>query len=785
MSSSTDSSTADRERLEFVVRTTGLGIWLNPLPLGELVWNDNVKAHFHLPPDARVDIDLFYSRIHPDDREATRRAVDAAITDRSTFDIVYRTVSPAGDQKWIRAVGHASYGPGGQPTKFDGITLDVTSQVAAEQRLRQFADTAPAMLWVTEPDGRCSFLSRGWSEFTGQAEAQGLGFGWLEMVHPDDRAATGDAFVQANAGRQPFALEHRLRRSDGHWHWVIDAGSPRWGASGEFQGYVGSVTDIHARRSAEDSLRQSEQRLRQSEERYRAFVANSSEGIWRMEFQPPVDTRLPVPQQVDLILRHGRFAECNEAFARMYGQDSPQSLLGQGLAVMMDPADPAVRAYLATLVEAGYKASGVESQEHDREGRPVWFDNSISGVVEDGLLVRAWGTQRNVTDRKRAELALRDADRRKDEFLATLAHELRNPLAPIRSAVEVMRLRDPGDVQTRAQRELIDRQVKHLARLMDDLMDVSRITRNKLELRAERLVFQDVVRAAVENARPELDGGAHPLSLDLPEAPLRVRGDEVRLVQVVQNLVSNAAKYSAPGAPVMVSVASEHGQLRLSVRDQGQGIGPADLERVFELFYQAESGTRRSHGGLGIGLSLVRQLAELHGGRTQARSAGLGQGSEFLVWLPLEGAEAAAAAGPAPAAWSLGRSRRILVVDDNADSADTLAEVLRLLGHEAHTAYDGEAAVRQVQAVAPDTVVMDLGMPRMDGLQACRAIRALSQGQALRVLAVSGWGQSADVLRSTEAGFDGHLVKPVAPDALLAELERLDALRRSPSLPQG
>ena len=520
---------------------------------------------------------------------------------------------------------------------------------------------------------------------------------------------------------------------------------------------------------AEDALRASEARLRESEDRYRAFVANSSEGIWRIEFSPPVDTRLPVDEQITRIFRDGRFAECNDAFARMYGFASSAEVVGRGLALMMDERQPEVREYLAGVIAAGYRANDVESAEHDREGRPLWFANSLSGVVQRELLVRAWGTQRDITDRKKAEFALREADRRKDEFLATLAHELRNPLAPIRSAVEVLRLQDPGDPVLRRHREVIARQVSHLARLIDDLMDVSRIARNKIALREAPVLAQDVVRAALESSREEVDAGRHPVQVLLPQEPLPVHGDEVRLVQVVMNLVTNAARYSAAGTPIEVTAAREGDWLRLAVRDQGQGIPSGDHERVFELFYQGESGTQRSHGGLGIGLSLVKRLTELHGGRVEARSAGPGRGSEFVVWLPLaEGPVPQPAPASAPATRSA--SRRILIVDDNRDSANTLAEVLRLLGHEVQTAYDGASGLREGEALQPEVVLMDLGMPQMDGFQACRAMRATSWGGAARMLAVSGWGQASDVERSRAAGFDGHLVKPVSPADLIPAL---------------
>ncbi|KQT13504.1 PAS domain-containing hybrid sensor histidine kinase/response regulator [Ramlibacter sp. Leaf400] len=880
------------ERMDAAVRTSGVGVWLNPLPLGDLVWNDNTKAHFHLPPNARPTIELFYERLHEEDRERVREGVERSVQNGQLFDEVYRTVAPDGGHKWIHAVGRASVDADGRPLRFDGITLDITEQVTAQQRLREFADTAPAMLWVTEPDGVCSFLSRGWTLFTGQPETAGLGFGWLEMVHPRERPAAAAAFRDANSRQVDFAVEHRLRRPDGSWRWVIDAGRPRYAPDGEFLGFVGSVTDIHDRRLAEDALRrsgnryrrlldsidqgfcvaeilldeqgrprdyrfietnevferqtglhnplgrtarelvpqledfwvqvygevaltgqshrfsqgshamgrwfdvfatpigephehhvailfqdvshrvESEQRMRESRERYRAFVANSTEGIWRMEFDPPVETSATVQEQVQAVLRSGRFAECNEVFARMYGLDSPADVIGHGLELAMDPADPRVQAYLHALVESGYRANDVESAERDREGRPLWFANSLSGVIEGGRLVRAWGTQRDITDRKRVEAALMEADRRKDEFLATLAHELRNPLAPIRSSAELMRLTAPHDDLLQRHTDIIGRQVEHLARMIDDLMDVSRISRGRLELRLAPVDLRDVVHAAVENAQTELQAGGHPLALDLPEEPLHLQGDDVRLVQVVLNLLTNAVRYSAPGRPIGLSVRREDGQAVLSVRDQGLGIAADQLPRVFELFYQGGASPERAGGGLGIGLSLVQRLAQLHGGSVEARSAGLGEGSEFVVRLPLSTGTAPtvvnAAPRPAPP-----QRRRVLIVDDNRDAADTLAEVMEMLGYQVDTAYDGVEGLSRAEALRPQVAVLDLGMPRLDGFGTCRALRETEWGQAMAVVALSGWGQAADVERATQAGFDAHMVKPVSPDALAETIERL------------
>ncbi|WP_332813281.1 hybrid sensor histidine kinase/response regulator [Ramlibacter sp.] len=501
---------------------------------------------------------------------------------------------------------------------------------------------------------------------------------------------------------------------------------------------------------------------------------DTTEGIWRMEFFPPVDTRLSPDEQADAFLHSGRFTDCNEAFARMYGLASPAQVLGQRLELIMG-SDRRVRDYLVRLARSGYHAHEVESQEQGPDGHPLWFAHSLSGVVEDGLLVRAWGTQRDITPRKRAEAALVEADRRKDEFLATLAHELRNPLAPIRASAELLRLISAQDSRLARHAEVIGRQVGHLTRMIDDLMDASRISRGKLQLQQAPVVLQDVVRSALENVQAELEAGRHPLQLALPEEPLWLIGDEVRLVQIVQNLLTNAVRYSAAGRPIAISIEPMGGQAVVRVRDQGIGLAPDQLPRLFDPFYRGGSQSVRATGGLGIGLPLAKLLAELHHGSVEAHSAGLGQGSEFSVFLPLPAEPVGVQDRGSPGQVEGVQGLRLLIVDDNRDAADMLAEVLRLMGNEVSTAYDGVEGLAQAESLRPEVVVLDLGMPRMDGYDTCRALRATPWGRAMTVVALSGWGQPADLQRAAEAGFDGHVVKPVAPEALMHTIEELVA----------
>jgi signal transduction histidine kinase/ActR/RegA family two-component response regulator len=364
--------------------------------------------------------------------------------------------------------------------------------------------------------------------------------------------------------------------------------------------------------------------------------------------------------------------------------------------------------------------------------------------------------------------ALRQADREKDEFLATLAHELRNPLAPIRSGLHVVRLSGPRKPELDTALVMMDRQLEHLVRLVDDLLDVSRITRDKLELRLENISLADVIHSATETSEPTVRRSGTTLSVDLPGTPAFLSADRVRLSQVFSNLISNAAKYSKPNGWIRLSAEIQAGWVVVHVRDNGLGIPKEHLSTIFEMFTQVHRGTAHSQGGLGIGLTLVRRLVELHGGAVEAHSNGPGTGSEFVVRLPLGqdthqvlhnvSREESGAFAP----------RRILVVDDNADAARTLETMLALMGHELRVSLNGTEAISTARQFRPDLVLLDIGLPDLSGYDVCRALRADQSTRDARIVAVTGWGKDADRQRSREAGFDDHLVKPVSVEQLEA-----------------
>ncbi len=357
--------------------------------------------------------------------------------------------------------------------------------------------------------------------------------------------------------------------------------------------------------------------------------------------------------------------------------------------------------------------------------------------------------------------------RARDHFLAVLSHEIRNPLSALSNGLYLLGLAGQDQAAAEGTRNIMGRQMKQLVRLVDDLLDVSRIATGKVELHKERVDLATVVSDAIEASGPLIDAGGHQLTVTLPPDPVLVDGDPPRLTQVFQNLLGNAAKYSEPGGHIRMSVEQDGGEVVVRIRDSGIGIPAADLPHVFEVFVQVDTSWKRAQGGFGIGLSLVKEFVGLHGGRVEAHSDGLGKGSEFVVRLPLPAALPAAVEPPhAPAVGPRGPSRRILVVDDDRDAAESLAMLLGFMGHEVRTANDGEAGLAAAAEFRPGLILMDIGMPVMDGHEAARRIRAEPWGREPFLVALTGWGAGDDRLRTQEAGFDRHMVKPVDPDAL-------------------
>jgi signal transduction histidine kinase/ActR/RegA family two-component response regulator len=405
-----------------------------------------------------------------------------------------------------------------------------------------------------------------------------------------------------------------------------------------------------------------------------------------------------------------------------------------------------------------------------KDGAEVPVEIGLSPLdTEDGRLVIVSVT--DITARKEAERALQEADRRKDEFLAMLSHELRNPLGAITNAAQLLKQLGPPEGNQRWARDVIDRQSAHLSRIVDDLLDVSRISRGQLVLRKDPMPMASAVALALETARPLFEVRHQTFTSSLPPDPIWVEGDATRLAQVIGNLLSNASRYSPQGAAISLAVSRQGGEAVVRVRDNGIGIAPDVLPRIFELFMQAERSGGRTLGGLGLGLTLARRLTEMHGGTIEAQSAGLGQGSEFVLRLPtLPGEPPATATVTAPVTVYDAVRRRVLLVDDNADSREALAMALSIAGHEVRVAVDGPSALAEAGQFQPEIALLDIGLPGMDGYELARRLKARSGDDGIILVALTGYGHEDDRRRGKESGFDHYLVKPASPESILAVL---------------
>lgn len=409
--------------------------------------------------------------------------------------------------------------------------------------------------------------------------------------------------------------------------------------------------------------------------------------------------------------------------------------------------------------------------DYRSDGTPTHFDGVTVDVSAQKLDQQLLSTLNN---------QLREQDRRKDEFLATLAHELRNPLAPIRTAAKIIASPKLAPHQLERAQSIIERQVTHMALLLDDLLDIARITQGKLKLKKERILLSDVLDAAVEAARPRLDEKNHHFAVSLPGEAISLEADPLRLAQILSNLLINAAKYSKPGSHIEVLATHQRDKLSISVKDDGVGLAPESISSIFEMFSQIDVADGRSEGGLGIGLALVKGLAELHGGTVEARSAGLGHGSEFIVRLPVSAHQFSSPQLTDQAPESPER-RRVLIADDNRDAAESLALLLELAGHEVRVAHLGHTALSLAQTFRPDVALLDIGMPDLSGYDVARALRQESWATDLQLIALTGWGQDDDRRRALEAGFDHHLTKPIDPDRLGSLIaSRSAAMSRDP-----
>lgn len=623
-----------------------------------------------------------------------------------------------------------------------------TAEALREERERlriTLASIGDAVI-STDAEGRVTFLNNVAESLTGWSLADARARPLPEIFHivnEHSRKEVENPAIRALREGVIVGLANHtvLIARDGTERPIDDSAAPICDSAGETIGSILVFRDVSERKRAEEARA-----------RLAAIVESSDDAI--------------VSKTLD-----GTIRSWNAGAERLFGYTAAEAV-GQPITLIIPPDRQEEEREILARLGRGERIDHFETVRVAKDGRLIDISLTVSPVREaDGHIVGASKVARDITERKRAEKVLREADRRKDEFIALLAHELRNPLAPIRNGLQVMRV-GSGDANAVNQaRAMMERQLAHMVRLIDDLLDVSRISRGKMALRRSRLTLADVIGSAVETARPLIEAGGHGLTVSLPPAPIFLDADLTRLAQVFGNLLSNSARYTPAGGQIRLHAEQRGEYAFVSVRDNGVGIPSEALESVFEIFSQVDRTIERSSGGLGIGLALVKGLVEMHGGSVTAESPGRGMGSTFTVQLPVLGTPPVSETGnrASEVEPEHGPGRRILVVDDNRDSAASMALMLSLVGNEVRIAHDGLQAVQAAETFQPHVILMDVGMPALNGYEAARRIRERPWGQSILIIAVTGWGQEGDRAQSKEAGCNGHLVKPVA----LPDLERL------------
>ncbi len=792
------------EKLRLLADTIPQLAWM-ARPDGHIFWYNRRSYEYTGMTQAQLDGWGWQALLDPDRASVVLDGWRGAIASGDPFEMVFDLKGADGQFRPFLTRVNPLKAEDGRVRYWFGTNTDIADQKRAEialreseQRFRQLADAMPQIVWRARPNGEIDYHNRRWYEFTGLSNTVGND-GWGQILYPDDAPPARERWAASVRSGAPFEMEVRLldrRQQSYRWHLIRTVAVHD--DAGAIAHWFGTSTDIDGQKRAEESSR---------------FLAEASAalaGVVDYESTLQKVANLAVPyfadwSAVDVLNDDGTLRRLTVAH-----KDSAKIGLAHELMKQYPPDPQAAGGVFAVLrtgkpeivseITGDMLVQGTKDERHLHLIRSLGLRSYICMpliVSGDALGVLTFATAESGRLYTDADLALandlanragvaienfrlyealRDADRRKDEFLATLAHELRNPLAPIHNSLQILKMPRIDAAMVEQSREMMERQVNHLVRLVDDLLDVSRVMRGKIELRKERIELATVVARAVETVQPLVDAQGHQLSVRLPNESLLLDADPVRLTQVVGNLLTNAAKYTEANGRIWLTAERSGDEAVLRVSDNGIGITPIMLPRIFDLFVQADHTSTKAQGGLGIGLTLVKNLVQMHSGGVEAKSAGLGQGSEFVVRLPIAvQAIAQAHVGergqqqPAPTP----SGHRLLIVDDNMDAANSLAMLLKLQGHEVRVAHNGPAALEITKGYTPDVVFLDIGMPGMDGYEVARQMRQQPGLEYVVLAALTGWGQKEDLRRTAEAGFDHHLVKPPEPKAvekLLADL---------------
>ena len=684
--------------------------------------------------------DRWLEAVHPEDQEQVAAGWDAAVREGNPSESEFRFMRPDGRVTWLKGNAVPLRRFGGEATGYIGTIADITSGKEVETALRNsermyraIGESIDYGIWVCDPQGRNIYASESFLNLVGLTQEQCAEFGWGEVLHPDDAEQTIAAWDQCVRTGDAWDIEHRFRGVDGQWHPILARGVPVRNDGGEIIAWVGINLDI-------SELKQVENDLRESESRFRNMADNAPVLIW--------------------VLGVGGCQFVNKEYLKFVGQPV-EEVLGMGWAdsIHPDDADSYLDAYLAAFErQEPFKA---QVRMHRADGTYRWLSSTAAPRFRaDGVFLGYIGSSVDITDIKKSEEALREADRRKDDFLAMLGHELRNPLAGIVTGAQVLSMLKLNDEAGEMQ-GVIARQASFMSRIVDDLLDVSRIARGKLRLRHQRANLCQLVRDTVEDYRKSHSLDQCALRLSVSDDDLWIWADPARLTQAFSNIIHNGCKFSDGPNVVTVEVSADRAAstATIVVRDSGIGMAPETVAGIFEPFTQADTSLERSRGGLGLGLALARGLIQLHGGEIVASSAGLGHGAVFTITLPYS---LTPAAGGTNAPFGTAQARRVLIIDDRRDAILPLQKMLQMGGHDVDTASDGPSGLEKAARFLPEVVLCDIGLlGDMNGYEVSRTLRSRPETASIYLVAVTGYGHEEARRMAKEAGFDFHLTKPV------------------------
>jgi PAS domain S-box-containing protein len=721
------------------------------------------------------DLDDVFSIVNESTHERTENPVKRALETGRVVGLANHTVLVARDGRETAIEDSAS------PIKDDGGTVRGVILVFHDATLRRQAERAQKLVAESEERFRALVnatsdviycMNPDWSEMQ-PLDGRGLVADndvvirdWMSRNIPKcEQGRLIEAIQKAIAEKRAFELEHQVNRPDGSLGWTFSRAVPILDAGGKIVEWFGMASDVTRRKEAEAERGRLEADGERERRIYQAALSNT-------------------PDLVYVFSLDHRFIYANEALLALWGQTREQALGKTCLELGYESWHAEMHDREIDQVVATRQPIRGEVPFHGTNGRRVYDYIFVPVIDQDGTVVAVAGTTRDVTERKQSEQAIREqaerlseADRRKDEFLAMLAHELRNPLAAIGNAVSVTARSNLQEHIDWAM-DVISRQMKQLTHLIDDLLDVSRISRGKIELRKDVVELSPILESAMATVAPLIGERKHTLETAIERGNLWVHVDPTRLEQALVNLLNNAAKYSENGGHITLSTRSIGNEVVISVLDRGLGIPPENLPRMFELFAQGDRSLARSEGGLGIGLTVVKKLVEMHGGRVEAKSDGLNKGSEFTIRLPQATKPLHARAMEKGMATAPSKAARILVVDDSEDTARGLARLLKLIGHEVAVSHNGMDGIEAARSLRPEFVLLDIGLPGMDGYEIAARLRQEEGCKNTVIIAISGYGQEEDRRRSKEAGFDHHLIKPLDQDALLSILSAGVSIQR-------